>query len=452
MIVLVSCLAFSARAAERLVQIGAGADSASVRVPIGKSDSVRTSRSFIDVLVADPEVADVVPLTDHSLSVLGKKVGTTRVAVYGENKSLVGVIDVEVSYDTSQLSGELRRRFPSARFVVTSVNGRLMLSGTSPDAITLDRAVTLAKQFGPEVINSVRVLQPQQVMLEVRFIEASRSAARELGISWKAVSKNLNATIGNAGVLSGNTPFGVVVGKILSGGAEVDPMITALEEKGLARRLAEPNLVALSGDTASFLAGGEFPIPVQSNLGTVTVEFKKYGVGLAFTPTVLDNSVINIKIEPEVSQLDPTNSVQVGTIRIPSLIVRRANTTIELRDGQSFAIAGLLQTITTADQEQFPWLGDVPVLGALIRSASYQKKETDLAIIVTPRLVEPTRPGDVLKTPLDSAVAANDSDLFLYGKNELSARQLQKAIRPTEKQARSGHILDLSNGAPNVAQ
>jgi pilus assembly protein CpaC len=218
----------------------------------------------------------------------------------------------------------------------------------------------------------------------------------------------------------------------------------------MARRLAEPNLVALSGDTASFLAGGEFPFPVAAQLGTITVEWKRFGVGLAFTPTVLSNGMINLKIEPEVSQLDPTNTITVGSTVLPSLIVRRANTTIELRDGQSFAIAGLLQNIGNTQQQQLPWIGDVPVLGALFRSAQYQKKETDLAIIVTPRLVRPTRPGDVVRVPTDDTVPANDPDFFLLGRSELR--------RPTERRYGSvelpvgGHILDLPRRDYHAAQ
>ena len=166
--------------------------------------------------------------------------------------------------------------------------------------------------------------------------------------------------------------------------------------------------------------GRRVPIPVASNLGTVTIEFKKFGVGLAFTPTVLGDGLINLKIEPEVSQIDPTTVIRANGITIPSLIVRRANTTVELRDGQSFAIAGLLQSISQTDQKQLPWLGDVPVLGALARSAAYQKKETDLVIIVTPRLVRPARPGDVLRTPLDTTKPANDPEFFLLGQSEVT--------------------------------
>jgi pilus assembly protein CpaC len=209
----------------------------------------------------------------------------------------------------------------------------------------------------------------------------------------------------------------------------------------MARNLAEPNLVALSGDTASFLAGGEFPIPVPGQLGQISIEYKRFGVGLAFTPTVLGGGLINLKIEPEVSQLDPSNAITVGPVQVPALIVRRASTTIELRDGQSFVIGGLLQSQGQTAQQQLPWIGDVPVLGALFRSASYQKNETDLAIIVTPRLVRPTRPGDLVASPLDSTLPPNDADLFLMGKPEISPAMAKLAggvDRPF-----TGHMLDM---------
>jgi len=433
----------SAHAADSPVVLGSGKRTESIMVTTGKSQNIRTDTNFVDIVVGDPEIADVVPLTDHSLSVLGKKIGTTRVSVYAEGKKLAGVFDIEVSYDVPRLAAELRQRFPQAHFRVSSVNGRIMLSGTCADGPTLDKAVTIARQFGPDVINSVQVLQSQQVLLEVRFVEIQRRAAREIGIQWDLVTKNVVAAVGQAGLISSNPPFGsvAVIGGLLARGIHVDAVINALEERDVARRLAEPNLVALSGDTASFLAGGEFPFPVSSSLGQITIEFKRFGVGLAFTPTVLSNGVINLKIEPEVSQLDPTNIIQVNGTTIPSLIVRRANTTVELRDGQSFAIGGLLQNNLDVQQKQLPWLGSVPVLGALFRSALYQKKETDLVIIVTPRIVQPMRPGEIARVPTDDAQPANDADLFLLGEAEITPtikRRLADVQPPPV-----GHILDL---------
>ena len=373
--------------AERVIQVGAVKRTATVQVYIGKSEDVRTDASFVDIMVGNPDVADVNPLTDRTLSILGKKNGTTRVTVYAEGKKLIGVFDVEVVYDTSLVQSEIKKRFPYANLKVTAVSGRIMLSGTAPDAVTVDRAVTIAKQFGPDVINTVEVLQPQQVMLEVRFVEATRQAGRELGVQWNVFGSRMTANIGSrqpanrlpipaptsstsipigevaAGVLSGGQPFGFMLGRMLTGNTTVDVLINALEARGLVRTLAEPNLTALSGDTASFLAGGEFPIPVSqsssNNNSTITVAWKRYGVGLAFTPTVLSNAQINLKIEPEVSQLDPSQAVPIGAglPPIPAIVVRRASTTVELRDGQSFVIGGLLQNESKTSMEQVPWLG-----------------------------------------------------------------------------------------------
>ena len=460
--------------AQRTIVLGAARRTSAITVPIGKSEDVRTNSPFLDIAVGDAEIADVNPLTDQALSILGKKLGTTRVSIYGEGKKLLGVFDVEVSYDVSKLAEELTRRFPNAKMRVSSVNGRIMLTGSAPDAMTLDRALQVARQFGPEVINSVQVASPQQVLLEVRFIEASRSAGRELGVQWNVMPRpghedRFIANIGNrkgagalpvtagssGGVLSINPgaaaagllqtaapPFGFLIGNLVYQGMQADVIVNALEEKGLGRRLAEPNLVALSGDTANFLAGGEFPIPIPGGTaGQITVDYKRYGVSLAFTPTVLSDGMINLKIEPEVSQLDPARSVAVGTnISVPALIVRRASSTIELRDGQSFVLGGLLQNDSQVAAEQLPWVGDIPVLGALFSSKAYQKNESDLVIIVTPRIVQPIRPGLPVKTPLDNTLPPNDIDLFVMGKGEIARKDMPPGApeRPFV-----GHMLDL---------
>jgi len=468
----------------------ANARTTTITVTVGKSEDVHTDQGFVDIVVGDPDVADVNPLTDHALSILGKKIGTTRVTVYGPDKKAVGIFDIEVSYDVTRLSTEIAR-FTGGGVKVSSIDGRIMLSGTAPDAVTLDRAVTIARQFAPDIINTVEVTQPQQIMLEVRFIEASRQASRELGVQWNAFGGSAIANIGNqvpasqlpitspggsfqqpgvtvggpnispgsvtmspvvaAGVLSGASPFGFLVGRVLGGSNPIDVELNALEQKGLVRNLAQPNLVALSGDTASFLAGGEYPIPVPGSLGQVTIEYKKYGVGLAFTPTVLHNGQINMVIKPNVSQLDPAHSVSIaGGISVPALTVREASTTVELRDGQSFMLGGLLQNDSQTSQDQLPWLGDVPVLGALFRSAEYQKNETDLVIMVTPHVVRPLRPTDPVHTPLDGTLPGNDVDFFLMGQAEVSPALARLAVGAINRPY-VGHILDLpKNGGVYV--
>jgi pilus assembly protein CpaC len=454
--------------AQRLLQISGAKRTVSIIVAVGKTEDVRVDAAFTDLAVGDPEVADITPLTDRTVSVLGRKIGTTRVAVYAEGKKQVGIFDIEVTYDVSRLAAEISRFGGGIK--VSSINGRVMLSGTAPDAATLDKAVVIARQFAPDPINAVSVLQAQQVMLEVRFVEASRDASRELGVQWNGFGANNNplVNIGNqlaadhlpvgpvstsplvtagsaAGVLSGATPYGFLLGILNRGNLSIDVALNALEQKGLARRLAEPNLVALSGDTASFLAGGEYPIPIPGSLGSPPgIDYKKYGVGLAFTPTVLKDGLINLVIKPEVSQLDFTHPVQIASISVPALTVRRATTTVELRDGQSFVIGGLLQNDSTTAQDQLPWLGDVPVLGALFRSSQYQKHETDLAIIITPHIVRPISPGNPVKTPLDNTLPANDIDFFLMGKPEITPTDVRLALG--QQQRFVGHILDLPKG------
>jgi pilus assembly protein CpaC len=469
----------------------ATARTATIIVTVGKSEDIRTDQSFVDIIVGDPDVADVNPLTDHALSILGKKIGTTRVSVYGPEKKLVGIFDVEVSYDISRLSAEIAR-FTGGGIKAYSVDGRIMLSGTAPDAVTLDKAVTIAKQFAPDVINTVQVASPQQVMLEVRFIEASRQASRELGVQWNMFGKNMLANVGNqtaagqlpitapggsfqqpgvgvgglnvnpsaatmspivaAGVMSGASPFGFLIGRLVGGQFPLDVELNVLEQKGLVRDLAQPNLVALSGDTASFLAGGEYPIPVPGSLGQTAIEYKKYGVGLAFTPTVLKNGQINLVIKPNVSQLDPAHGVSItGGVTVPALIVREASTTVELRDGQSFMLGGLLLNTSEANQDQLPWIGDVPVLGALFRSAAYKKNESDLVILVTPHLVRPLTPGDPIHTPLDSTLPGNDVDFFLMGQAEVSPSLARMAVGALNRPY-VGHVLDLpKNGGVYVS-
>ncbi len=474
-------LAPGAARAQQHVLIANSVHTSTVQVTVGKSVDVHTDQSLVDISVGDPEVADVNPLTDHALSILGKKIGTTRVTVYGQDKKPVGIFDVEVSYDISRLSTEIAR-FTGGGIRVSSVNGRIMLSGMAPDAVTLDKAVTIARQFGPDPINTVQVMSPQQVMLEVRFIEVNRQASREFGVQWNMFGNSVLSNIGSqlpagqlpitqpngafqqpalagtglggpnvkasalsispvvaAGLLSGTAPFGFLIGQ-LSNRLQIE--VNALEERGLARSLAEPNLVALSGDTANFLAGGEFPVPVPGSLGTVTIDYKKFGVGLAFTPTVLNGGLINLRIDPEVSQLDTSHPVQVAGISVPPLIVRRASTTLELRDGQSFMLGGLLQNQSTTAQDQLPWIGDVPVLGSLFRSSQYLKNETDLVILVTPHLVRPLRPNDPIHTPLDNTLPADDVDLFLMGKPEINPALARLALGALTRPY-VGHVLDL---------
>jgi len=441
------------KGARKVYHVEQSEDRIDVQVTLHKSETIRVGVPFSEALVGNADVADVVPLTNRSIYIVGKQVGVTRLALLDQNKQMIGMVDVEVTYDLDGLRARMTGNSALSGVVVQSVNGRVLLTGVVPDAVAMQHAMTLAKQVSEsDVTNAMRVAAPQQVMLEVRFVEANRSASRAFGVNASVANNNVLGLTGvesfstdegslihnlAAGLVTDSVPFGSLAASVVSGDTSVDLFIKALEEKGLARRLAEPNLVALSGDTASFLAGGEFPFPASAKDGEVKVEFKKFGIGLAFTPTVLNDGQINLIIEPEVSELDPTRFITVAEgIRIPTLVVRRASTTIELRDGQSFAIAGLLQSNHIKNHRQLPWLGDVPILGALLRSAAWQKQETDLVIIVTPRLIKPRAPGEKLATPLDKRAPTNEKEFFLTGRHEVNVGQ---------PDYESGHILDLSN-------
>ncbi|MGL4242688.1 MAG: type II and III secretion system protein family protein, partial [Beijerinckiaceae bacterium] len=347
--------------------------------------------------------------------------------------------------------------------------GKIVLDGEAADAVQADRAARIARSHGGEIVNQMRVRGPQQVMLEVRFIEVSRNAGRDLGVRFQGAGSDgaVRSGKGQVGVLgfaaaasalanpAGAAPFGTIIGNLVRGGANIDIIIQALEEQGVARRLAEPNLITMSGEKASFLAGGEIPIPVAQALGVTTVDYKKVGVGLVFTPTVLSGSMINLRIEPEVSNIDSSGGANIGGLVIPRISVSRASTVVELKSGQSFAIAGLLQNTTSTVSDQVPWAGDLPVIGALFRSKSFQQKETELAIIVTPHLVQPVRPGQKLKTPLDNTRPGNDVDQFLLGRAEVpkDGHPRRGPIEPlaaAPRQAGTGHIIDfpgVSDGA-----
>lgn len=453
-----------------------------VSVVVNKSRTFSVERPFATVVAGSPEIADVRALGDHTIYVLGKKTGTTNVALFDEAAKQLGILDVDVTLDVSSIQQSILNSTGIRGIRVSSTQGQVVLSGTAPDAVAADRAVSVAKGLVPEggtVVNAMIVAAPQQVMLEVRFLEVSRDAGRELGVNLYAANANgsrgLNTGLGQGGsagaitdvgrgpagipligtaqtLIGGATPFGNLLTSVikLNGGSSVDLLLTALETKGLVRRLAEPNLITLSGDAARFLAGGEFPVPVASTatagaLPTVTIEFKTFGVELAFVPTVLSRGTINLRVEPSVSELDFTNAVTIAGTTIPALTKRNARTTVELRDGQSFAIAGLLQTRNVQDINQLPWVGSVPVLGALFRSSSYQQHETDLVILVTPHLVAPAAPGQVLASPLDSRLPANDVDFFLNGQMEVRKRYTDYVNSGGEIKGPYGHMIGPDN-------
>jgi pilus assembly protein CpaC len=449
-------VAAPARAGNDIVYVSANKN-ASIKVAKGKPKTIMTSAAFYQIVIGDPEIANVNPLTDKSFYVLGNNLGTTGIALFDQNKQLVGTIDIEVTLDTDQLASTIRASVPDAKIKVGSANGRVVLSGEADDAVAADKASKIASRFSgnEEVINSVNISSSQQVQLNVRFVEINRQAGQDLGAKYAA---NFAYGIGNRNVVlnpdGGNVPTagtGEIIGSLLSNGLSIDIAIKALEERGLARRLAEPNLIARSGQTASFLAGGEFPIPVSEDNGKISVTYKKYGVGLDFTPTVLKDGLVSLDIAPEVSSIDPSASIQVSSgISIPAFIVRRARTSVDLKNGQSFMIAGLLQSQNDITTSRVPGIGKLPVLGPLFSSKSYQRRETDLVIIVTPYLVKPVDPSKKMVEPTDGTRPASVADYFLNNTEEVDASAPKRPVTLADGSAarpvaatKSGHFLDL---------
>ncbi|WP_371397612.1 type II and III secretion system protein family protein [Fretibacter rubidus] len=387
-----------------------------------KNDTIlmRTEMPFKEIRVSNTAVADVVVLTDKSFQVMGKTGGRTNVMLYDADRQLIDIVDVTVGHDLSGLKKTFFETFPRERIEVRPLADGVYLSGEVTTESVSKKAEKIAQAFAPNnVTNGLSVKDSHQVMLEVRFIEASRTTIKELGVG--LLTSQQSGLVPSPGdfaaqtSLTTNTP---VISGLLRGGfgsAVLDARIEALEDKGLIRTLAEPNLVAMSGETASFLAGGEIPIPVPGEFGQVAIEYRKFGVGLAFSPTVLDDEIINLKVAPEVSQLDPTTAVRIAEISVPGIRVRRANTTIELRNGQSFAIAGLLQSESSNNRSQVPWLGDIPILGTLFSSTRFQENETELVIMVTPHLAQPVSDRRQLASPLDDIKLPSDFEAFAKG-------------------------------------
>nr|WP_294851150.1 type II and III secretion system protein family protein [uncultured Sphingomonas sp.] len=411
-------------------------------VPLNKSQVLRSDRAFAKALVGNSEIADVLPLSDRSLYVLGKKMGTTSLTLYDRRNMLIAVVDVAVGPDVTSLKRQLSELMPGSEIGARMANESVILEGVVDSGPAADRAVQVAETYAPgKVINLLQIGSTQQVMLEVRFSEVKRSALKDLGMGMfvrGGGSHGFGGAIGNGASLTpdadGNgviqlgsiaDSFGVLTRRFGIFGLNISAALNALESKGAITTLAEPTLVALSGETASFLAGGEFPIPVSQgsnngdggNSSNITVEFKPFGVSLAFTPTVLADGVINMEVAPEVSSIDPSASVVINGLRIPGLQTRRAKTTVELRDGESFAMAGLLRRDFQDTVRQFPILGSIPIIGTLFRSTNFQKEDTELVIIVTPRLVRPVRAG-MMKAPTDRVTPPDEVDLFLLGRTD----------------------------------
>lgn len=381
-----------------------------ISVAAGSGEMIKLPEPAVAVFVADPDVADVHVPTPQTVFVLGKRAGTTTLFALGPNNRTILRETIRVATDTQSIQRLLDARFAQLRLTVTSAPGSLMIAGRVPSASDADAVVQTLKPYlhqGEEIVNRLTLAQPIQVHLRVRITEVDRNITQQLGINWSALGRDGNfigglfngRAIADAAASAFNlSPTGAfsVVGGFRTSKYSIDGVLDALDQEGLITMLAEPNLTAMSGQTASFLAGGEFPIPVaQDTTGGITIEFKPYGVSLDFTPTVLANNRISLKVRPEVSEIDPANSVTTGSIKVPALTVRRVDTTVELGSGQSFAIGGLLQSRTSDVLAQLPGLGNLPVLGKLFSSKNYLNNKSEVVVIVTPYIVQPAGPGQL---------------------------------------------------------
>lgn len=390
----------------------------SLAVPMNRAVVVESETPFAEVSIANPAIADLSTLTDRTIYVLGKEPGRTTLTLLAADGSLIANVDVRVERDIAEFKERLGQILPSEAIEVRTANDGIVLSGTVSSIVRMQRALDLAERYAPErVSNLMTVGGAQQVMLKVRFAEMQRE-----------VSKNLSSNLGISGSSDGGSSF-LTAGGISgtaddagsfnigfnAGNIEFDLLIEALETKGVVRTLAEPNLIAMSGQEATFLAGGEYPVPIAQQNNTTTIEFKPFGVELNFIPTVTEGDIINLQLATSVSSIDASNGIEIDGFEIDAFRTRRSSTTVQMRDGESFAVAGLLQDDFTNLNSQVPWLGDIPVLGALFRSAEYERAQSELVIIVTPHLVSPTR-GEALALPTDRIRLPSEAELFMFGK------------------------------------
>ncbi len=425
-------------------------------VPLNKSQTLRLDRPFAKVLIGNDDIADAMPTSISSIYVQGKAIGSTNLTILDRKGALVAVVDIVVGPDAEGLKRQLAELLPNERIGVTVSNDALVLDGHVTSAGMAERAATIAETYAPKkVANLMSVDEPQQVLLEVRFAEMTRGTVKQLGIS--SVTFFKNAILGvdsslkpaiispNGGytvpsINTSSNPFSAVANLL---GPAISIKLDALEQQGLVHTLAQPNLVALSGESASFLAGGEFPVPTGVDaFGRLSIEFKQFGVSLAFVPTVVGDGMINLSVAPEVSSLDPAAGIQISGVQIPGLKVRRAKTALELRDGEAFAMAGLIQSDFNDTVKAIPLLGRIPVLGALFRSTYFNRNETELVIVVTPHIVKPVRPSQIA-LPTDRVLQPSDTDILLMGRSERrgTVRPSASDVRPGGIDTDIGHVL-----------
>jgi pilus assembly protein CpaC len=413
-----------------VVMAGAASADTEVTLEVNAGKTVTLARPATTVFVANPEIADVqAPSNGASFFVFGKAPGRTSVFALGADGKPMVSYSVEVTHSLADLKRRLTSQLPDVQADLDSTPGGIILAGTAPNPAAAAAAADLVRHYlgkDQQLVNRMRVTAGTQVNLRVRIAEVSRTVTKELGFNWESLFNVGAFTLGIATgrdaitaagtILRGDNGSATLPFGYRSNNADINVVIDALATDGLVSVLAEPNLVALSGEAASFLAGGEFPIPVAQRDDEISIEFKKFGVSLDFVPTVLSGNRINMKVRPEVSELSETGAIEVNGLRIPALSVRRAETTVELGSGQSFAIAGLLQNTSRTGVDKVPGLGDVPVLGTLFRSSRFQRNETELVIVITPYIVRPVSQAAGIAVPNDAVQPASDLERIFLGR------------------------------------
>ncbi len=389
-----------------------------IRLELNKGTLVRLDRPADTVFVADPKICDIQVKSPKLIYLFAKKAGATTLFAVDDRERVLANFEVTVTPDLTRLTSAVRSLYPEADISLSSVEDSVIIDGVVGNATMSENVRRLAARFIGEkadLINRLGVAAPTQVNLRVRIAEVNRSVEKQLGINWTvAFNDGLRMLFSTINPFSANGITDGVGFAGKPGNWDINAVIDALDREGLITILAEPNLTAISGETASFLAGGEFPILVPDGDGGVTVDFKKFGVSLAFTPTFIGDR-INLHVRPEVSQLSTEGAISVpitqfATVTIPALTVRRAETTVELASGQSFAIGGLLQNDTAHAIQKFPLLGNVPIIGRLFASDRFQRKESELAIIVTPYIVRPA--STRLSVPTDGFAPPHDLERY----------------------------------------
>lgn len=431
-----------------------------IRVPVNKSVTVDFSVPVREVRIAKAEVAEVAAISPTQILVTGKAFGSTQLIVWINDKEQK-VFDVAVDLELERLQASIRAAIPRANVKAHAVMDSVVLTGTVPDATAATQVAEIAKIFSRDVINHMRVGGVQQVLLRCTVAEVNRRVVNQLGFNgWIAGDNvrdmfflsNLNqinpSNIGapEGALATATIPF--VVGQdgipvtaqtTMSFGfprVQMQVFVQALRENGLLRVLAEPNLVTVNGQEASFLAGGEYPIPVPQGgaNNAITIEYKEFGVRLRFTPSVLGNGLVRMAVAPEISEPDYATAITLQGYTVPGLVQRRVETVVEVGSGQTFAIGGLLTERVRATARRVPGLGDVPVLGALFTSTAYQSEETELVVLVTPELVEPLNPDQVVYVPGQDYIKPNDWEVYVMGQLEGKNKDY-----PPNKPARDGN-------------